>query len=159
MTRIVLVLLVAVGAGAVILIASEGSRDSNPTVSTPPPGRISSTTKTEESKVATLSLARGNSRASFLTRYPGGSFDAWLTAPRTTRFHFFIRVLGRLLDGFPTFNAGHCRTHGPLMVCHAASFEAIPTAYNPWRVWVVKTSKPAARIKVRLSFTGTSAGS
>jgi hypothetical protein len=93
-----------------------------------------------------------------VTRFPGGSFDAWLTAPRTARFHFFVRVLGRLLDGFPTFSAGHCRAHGAVMTCHAGSFEAIPTTYNPWRVWVVKTSAPTAHIKVRLRFTGTTAG-
>jgi hypothetical protein len=93
-----------------------------------------------------------------MTRYPGGSFDAWLTAPRTARFHFFIRVAGRLLDGFPTFSAGHCHVHGVTMTCHAGSFEAIPIAYNPWRVWVVKTSQPGAQIHIRLRFTGSSAG-
>ena len=93
-----------------------------------------------------------------MTRYPGGSFDAWLTAPRTARFHFFIRVAGRLLDGFPTFSAGHCHLRGATMTCHAGSFEAIPIAYNLWRLWVVKTSKPAAQIHIRLRFAGSSTG-
>jgi hypothetical protein len=44
------------------------------------------------------------------------------------------------------------------MTCHAGPFEAIPTSYNPWRVWVVKTSKPRAEIHLRLRFTGSSAG-
>jgi hypothetical protein len=110
------------------------------------------------SKVAVLALGQGRARASFVTRYPGGSFDAWLTAPRTARFHFLIRVQGRTLDGFPTFTAGHCHVHGAAMTCHAGPFEAIPTSYNPWRVWVVKTSKPRAEIHLRLRFTGSSAG-
>jgi len=97
-------------------------------------------------------------RASFVARYPGGSFDAWLTAPRTTRFHFFIRVAGERLDGFPTFSAGRCHPHGAMMTCHAGSFESIPVSYNPWRVWVVKTSQPPVHIEVRLRFTGSSAG-
>jgi len=109
-------------------------------------------------EVATVALGRSRSRASFVTRYPGGSFDAWLTAPRTARFHFFIRTPGGQLDGFPTMSAGRCHTHGKTMTCHAGSFEAVPIAYNPWRIWVVKTSQPAAHIEVRLRFTGSSAG-
>lgn len=109
-------------------------------------------------KVATVALGWGRTRASFVTRYPGGSFDAWLTASRTARFHFFIRVAGSILDGSPTFSAGNCHLHGAVMTCHAGSVEAIPTTYNPWRVWVVKTTKPAVQIHVRLRFTGSSAG-
>ena len=118
------------------------------------PGRPSPVHRT----AATLALGPGHVRASFVTRYPGGSFDAWLTAPRTARFHFFIRVLGRELDGFPTFGARRCHVDGAVMRCHAGPFEAIPISYTPWRVWVVKTSPAAARIVVRLRFTGSSAG-
>jgi hypothetical protein len=158
----VLVLLVVAGAGAVILIASQNGGDSNPTVTTPPPGAAATTPsgppQPVHTTVTTLALGQGRTRASFDARYPGGSFNAWLTAPRTARFHFFIRAQGKTLDGFPTFDAGHCNVHADVMTCHAGPFAAIPTSYNPWRVWVAKTSKPRARIRVRLRFTGSSAG-
>jgi hypothetical protein len=105
-----------------------------------------------------LQLGPGHARAAFVTRYPGGSFTIFMTAPRAARYHVVLNVAGIRADGFPRFQRDACTSHGPQLACRAGPFEAIPKGFGPWRLTVVKTSRPAALIHVRLRFAGSSAG-
>jgi hypothetical protein len=77
-----------------------------------------------------------------------------MSAPRAARYHVVLDVAGIRADGFPRFRHDACRPHGSQLVCRAGPFEAIPKGFGPWRVTVVKTSAPPARVRVRLRFTG-----
>ena len=92
-----------------------------------------------------------------MTRYPGGSFTILVSAPRAARYHIVVEAAGIRLDGFPRFTASECDRSGSRLACQAGPFEAIPRGFSPWKVTVVKTSRPAARVRVRLRFTGSSA--
>ncbi len=103
---------------------------------------------------AALMLGEGRTRKNFVTRYPGGTFALHASAPSDARFYVLITngepetLLGRFL----TFSAHRCPTHGRRIVCRAGPFESIPPTLKPWTVWVIKESRPPARITVRLTF-------
>jgi hypothetical protein len=137
--------------------AATSAPRTTPTVSTTQPSGTTSP-RTRRSHVhavrASLALGKGRTRKSFVTRYPGGSFDLRMSAPSNARFYVLITngepetLLGRFL----TFSAHRCPTRGRRIVCHAGPFEAIPEL-KPWTVWVVKESIPPAAITVRLAFS------
>jgi hypothetical protein len=87
-----------------------------------------------------------------VTRYPGGSFTLVVSALRSVRYHVVLDVVGIRVDGLAHSGSANCRSRASTRVCRAGPFEAIPRGFSPWHVAVVKTSRPAAHVRVRLQF-------
>jgi hypothetical protein len=136
-TRLLAPLAVAVCAGCL-----GGASSPAPTHGKPPPVR----------HMARLALGPGRTRASFETAYPGGSFSVEVSAPAATVYRTFVDVDGIRFAGFEHVRDGRCTRRGASTVCRGGPFAAVPSGYSPWRVWVVKTSAPPARVAVRLRF-------